>query len=93
MDRIIKIIKNVKSPGPGNINLELIKFGGRNVLALVIKLLHKILLRGNIPQEINYSTFDADNEKGDKRKCENYKGINITDPFIKILGNLLENWL
>jgi hypothetical protein len=28
-----------------------------------------------------------------KIKCENYRGISITDPFIKILGNLIKNWI
>jgi hypothetical protein len=30
-------------------------------------------------------------KKGDKRKRENYRGINITKPFIKIPGNLIKN--
>jgi hypothetical protein len=32
-------------------------------------------------------------KKGDKRMCENYRGINITNPFIKIPGNLIKNWM
>jgi hypothetical protein len=52
VDIIIKNIKNKKSAGPGNINLELVKYGGRKVLSLVTKLLYKILQGDNIPQEI-----------------------------------------
>jgi hypothetical protein len=39
---VIKNMKNGKS-GPGNINLELIKYGRIKVLVLVTKLLNKIL--------------------------------------------------
>jgi hypothetical protein len=93
VDIIIKNMKNGKSPGPGNINLELIKYGRRKVLKLVTKLLNKILQGNNIPQEMKTGYVIQIHKKGDKRKCENYRGINITDPFIKILGNLSKNWI
>jgi hypothetical protein len=32
-------------------------------------------------------------KKGDERKCENCRSINVTNPFIKILGNLIKNWI
>jgi hypothetical protein len=35
VDKVIKNMKNSKSPGSGNINLALIKYGGRKVLAMV----------------------------------------------------------
>jgi hypothetical protein len=47
---VINNMMNGKSPGPVNINLELIKCGGRKLLALVTKLLNKILHGDNIPQ-------------------------------------------
>jgi hypothetical protein len=34
-------VDNVKSPGPGNINLEIMKYGGRKFLALVTELLNR----------------------------------------------------
>jgi hypothetical protein len=93
VDIVIKNMKNGKCPGPGNINLELIKYGGRKVLALVTKLLNKILQGDNIPQEMKTGYLIQIHKKGDKRKCENYRGISITNPFIKILGNLIKNWI
>jgi hypothetical protein len=42
VDIIIKNMENGKYPGPGNINLELIKYGGRKAFTLVTKLLNKI---------------------------------------------------
>jgi hypothetical protein len=47
-DMVIKNMKNGKSPGPGNINLESIKYCRRKVLVLVTKLLNKILQGDNI---------------------------------------------
>jgi hypothetical protein len=35
VDKVMKDMKSGKSPGPANINLELIKYGGRKVSALV----------------------------------------------------------
>jgi hypothetical protein len=42
VDVVIKNMKNGKSPGPGNIKSESIKYGGRKVLVFVTKLLNKI---------------------------------------------------
>jgi hypothetical protein len=45
-------MKNEKSTGPANINLELTEYGGRRVSVLVTKLLNKILQGDNISQEM-----------------------------------------
>jgi hypothetical protein len=58
---------------------------------LVTKLLNKILQGHNIPQEMK--TGYLIQKKGDRRKCENYGGISIIDPFMKVLGNLIKNWI
>jgi hypothetical protein len=90
VDKVIK--NNGKSPGPGNINLELIKHVGRKILALVTQLLNKTLQGDNIPHEINTGYLTQIHNEGDRKKCKNYRGINITNPFIQILGNLITNW-
>jgi hypothetical protein len=93
VDKIINNMKNEKSPGPANINFKLIKYGGIKVLAFVTKLLNKILQEDNIPQEMKTGYLIQIYKKGDERKCENYRSISITDPLIKILGNLIKNWI
>jgi hypothetical protein len=40
VDTVIKNLKNGKSPALGNINLELIIYGGRKTLTLLTKLLN-----------------------------------------------------
>jgi hypothetical protein len=92
VDRVIKKMINGKSPGPGNINLELIKYGGKKVLTMVTKLINKILQGDNIPQEMKTGYLIQVHKNGDKRKCGNYRGINIMNPFMKIQGNLIKNW-
>jgi hypothetical protein len=57
------------------------------------KLLNKILQGYNIAQEMKLGCLIQIPKKGDKRKCENYRGISITNPFIKFLGNLIKNWI
>jgi hypothetical protein len=93
VDITIKNMENGTSPGPGNLNLELIKYGKRKILRLVTKLLNEILKGDNIPQEMKTGYLIHILKKGDKRKCENYGGINIIKPFIKILGNIIKNWI
>jgi hypothetical protein len=78
---------------PGNINLELIKYGGRKALTMVRKLINKILQGDNIPQEMKTGYLIQIHKKGDKRKCGDYRGINIMNPFMKILGDLIKNWI
>jgi hypothetical protein len=80
-----EVIKNVKngSPGSRNTNLELMKCG-RKVLAVETKLLNKILYRNNIPRELKAGYSIQICKKGDKRKCDNHRDINVTNPFIKI---------
>jgi hypothetical protein len=58
---------------------------------LVTKLLNKILQGDNILQEMKTGCLMQVHKKGDKRKCENYRGINITNPFITILDNVIKN--
>jgi hypothetical protein len=93
VDRVIKKMKNGKSPGPGIINLELIKYGRRKALTMVTKLINKILQGDNIPQEMKTRYLIQIHKKGDKRKCGDYRGINIMNLFMKILENLIKNWI
>jgi hypothetical protein len=91
VDRVIKKMKNSKSPGLGNINLQLIKYGGRKALTMVTKLINKIFQGDNISQEMKTGYLIQILKKGHKRKCGNCRGINIMNPFMKILGNLIKN--
>jgi hypothetical protein len=84
----IKNMKNEKSAGPGNINFKLIKYGGIKVLAFVTKLLNKILQKDNIPQEMKTGYLIQIYKK---QKSENFRSISITNPLIKILGNVIKN--
>jgi hypothetical protein len=68
----------------------LTEYGGRNVSALVTKLLNKILARANFPQEMETGHLIPMHKE--IKGCVRIRGINITNPFIKILGNLLKNW-
>jgi hypothetical protein len=76
VDRAMKKMKNGKSPGPGNINLELIKYGGRKALTLVTKLINKILQGDNIPQEMKTGYLIQIHKKGDK------ENVGITEALI-----------
>jgi hypothetical protein len=53
-------VKNGKSSEPMNINLEIIKYGGRKVLVFETTLLSKILHKDSIPKRTENRLFDSD---------------------------------
>jgi hypothetical protein len=60
---------------------------------MVTKLINKILQGDNNPQEMETGYLIQIHKKGDKRERGNYRSINIMNPFTKILGNLIKNWI
>jgi hypothetical protein len=76
VDTVLKNVNSRKSPGPGNINLALIKYYKEMAF-----------------HEMKTGYLIQIHMKGENRKCKNCRGINITNPFIKILGNIIKNWI
>ena len=49
-------------------------------------LLNKITNGGKVPEEWKVAIITSIHKKGDKRKCENYRGISVTSTFSRIYG-------
>jgi len=78
-----------RAAGPGDIPIELIKSGGQKFLEMVTILLNNIINGGNVPEEWKFATITSIYKKGDKRKCEHYRGISVTNTFSRIYGHIL----
>jgi len=51
--------------------------------------LNKILNGDKVPEEWKIAIIISILKKGDKRKCENYRGIPVTSTFSRIYGCIL----
>ena len=79
-------MKNGRAAGPGDIPIELIKSGGQKLLAMITILLNKIINGEKVPEEWKVAIITSIHKKGDKRKCENYRGISVTSTFSRNYG-------
>ncbi len=83
-------MKNGRAAGPGDIPIELIiNSGGRKLLEMITILLNKMIHGEKVPEEWKVAIITSINKKGDKRKCENYRGISVTSIFCRIYGRIL----
>ena len=80
-------MKNGRVAGPGDIPIELIKNGGQKLLEMITVLLNKIINGEKVPEEWKVAIITLIHKKGDKRKCENYRGISVTSTFLRIWAN------
>ena len=82
-------MKTGRAAGPEDIPIELIKSGGQKLLEMITILLKKIINGEKVPEEWKMALITSIHKKGDKRKCENYRGISVTSTFSRIYGPIL----
>ena len=80
-------MKKGRAAGPGDIPIKLIKSGSQKLLEMITILLNKIINGENVPEEWKVAIITSIHKKGDKRKCENYRGISVTSTFLRIWAN------
>jgi hypothetical protein len=56
---------------------------------MITILLNKIINGEKVPEEWKFAIVTSIHMKGDKRKCENYRGISVTSTFSRIYGRIL----
>jgi hypothetical protein len=81
-------MKPGRAAGPGDISIDLIKSGGQKLLKMITILLNKIINGEKVPEEWKVAIITSIHKKGDKRKCENYRGISVKNTFVKIYGRI-----
>jgi len=82
-------LKNHKLPGIDQIPAEFIKEGGRTLFCANHKLIISIWNKEELPEEWKESIIVPIYVKGDKKDCNNYRGISLLPTTYKILSNIL----
>lgn len=83
-------LKNGRSPGPGEIYGELIKNGSSKLTDHLTKLFQTCINKKEVPMEWKTSYLTTIFKKGDRNKCENYRGIAVTSTLSRIYGKILK---
>ena len=78
-------LKNNRAAGTDGIHPELIKYGGNKLLNRVYELVRQILEEERIPEELKEKIIVPIYKKGDRDRCENYKGIALGNAAYEIL--------
>ncbi|KAL4126110.1 hypothetical protein QTP88_010339 [Uroleucon formosanum] len=86
-------LKNWKSPGSDGIPGELIKYGGKEMHYFMFRICQKIWKGEHLPTPWNEAVIIPLHKKGDKTKCENYRGISLLNSAYKVFTKILLNRL
>ena len=82
-----------KAPGADNIPAELLKYGGKELVALMTSLCPKILETKTWPDEWTRSLLIPLPKKGNPRKCQNYGTISLISHSSKVMLKIILNRL
>jgi hypothetical protein len=86
---MLKLTKNGKTPGQGNINSDLRKYAPEEFKLKLIKFLNHIYRENCIPIEWRNVFITPIFKKGDRREPQNYRGIIILNTCYKIYSRIL----
>jgi hypothetical protein len=89
VEMAIEKLKRYKSPGIGQISVELIKAGGSKFCSEIHKLIISIWNKEELPNQWKESIIVPVYKRGDKTDCSNYRGISLLTTAYKILSNIL----
>jgi len=87
--KAIRNLKNNKAAGTDAIHLELIKYGGNKLLNRMYELVRQIWEEERLPEEWKETIIVPIHKRGDRDRCENYRGIALGNAAYKILLNIV----
>jgi len=85
----VRDLKNNKVAGTDGIHLELIKYGGNKLLNRIYELVRQIWEEERIPEEWKETIIVPIYKRGDRDRCENYRGIVLENAPYKIFVNII----
>ena len=93
IEMAVKKLKNGKAAGFGNIQAELLKRGGDDVIEALHKICDSVWQSGVWPLQWTRSLIIPLPKKGDLRKCNNYRTISLISHPGKVLLTVINNRL
>jgi hypothetical protein len=81
-------VTSYKSPGSGQILAKLVQAGGETLESEILKLVHYILNKEELPDQWIESVSIPVYKKGDITDCSKYRGISLLLTSYKILSNI-----
>lgn len=94
LEEAIHKLKNGKAPGGDKITAEMIKHIGQKGKELMLKIYNKIWMEEEIPNEWRKTLIvPIYKNKGNKRDCNNYRGISLISTAMKILEQIIDKRL
>jgi hypothetical protein len=85
----IKYLRNNMAPGEDAMTVEMIKYGGEKLLLRLYQLIIKIWEKEELPENWKMVNYIPIHKKGDKKLCQNYRGIAILMVVYKIFAKIL----
>lgn len=89
----IERLKNGKAAGHDNITVEMLKNMGKKGKEILTRICNKVWSGGRIPGDWEVGVILPIHKKGDKRDCNNYRGITLLSNASKVYEGILENKL
>jgi sorting nexin-29 len=89
MEKAIWNLKINKAPGEDNIIAELIKNASQELKKRLYTLISEIWRQEKMPDDWKIGLIVPIFKKGDKMKCENYRGITLLNVAYKILSTII----
>ena len=83
-------MKNGKTASLGNLSVELIKAAPSILFEAIGKICDKCVRRDMVPNEWNKAIIASIYKKGDRRNCNNYRGISVLPTLARIYGRILK---
>jgi len=75
--KAIRNLKNNRVAGTDGIHLELIKYGGNKLLNRMYELVRQVWEEERIHEEWKETIIISIHKRGDRDRCENYRGIEL----------------
>uniref|UniRef100_A0A034VWX2 LINE-1 reverse transcriptase-like protein n=1 Tax=Bactrocera dorsalis TaxID=27457 RepID=A0A034VWX2_BACDO len=89
----IRALKNNKTPGPDNINPELLKADPQTTARILFPLLKDIWTSEKIPDELKEGVITLLPKKGNLSECKNWRGITLLSMVNKIIAHIIHKRL
>jgi len=87
--KAIRNLKNNKTAGTDGIHPELINYGVNKLLNRMYEVVRQIWEEERIPEEWNKTIIVPIHKRGDRDRCENYRGMALGNAAYKMLSNII----